>query len=373
MTTLHKIFGILFLFSLILSGCNRDLSTEELFAKAEEKNQKWRYIPISGMVCRDGSGTGIGVRLNSDSDNLLIYMEGGGACFNTVTCLPNPASWGKVQFEGWKNTALQLGIFDKRNDDNPFKDWNLIYIPYCTGDVHSGTTSKGNGGPGFKDLKMKGFDNMTLALVEISKHFESKPLAEVFLTGTSAGGFGVLTNANQVAETFSDAKVTVMDDSGPILLTQEAEPDCLDNHWEEVFKWHIPADFATYTSGSYGSNIKSIYEYLGNKHPEVEFGLVSATKDLVIRGFYGYGHNDCEPLLDVAVVVPAEDYKNGLLHLRDSVLAGFDNWHTYYVDNVSHTFNPLPSSFNSLEIEGTRFNAWIDQLRNREAENVGVE
>ena len=322
------------------------------------------------MECRNGSNTGIGVRLRPDSDNILIYLEGGGACFNAGTCLANPSFFGKIQFDSWANTGLQSGIHNKRDDDNPFRDWNMIYIPYCTGDVHSGTNTSADIDIGFNNLNMVGYNNVTLALNAIQMYMEDRDLEEVFLTGSSAGGFGTLTNASQVAEIFSGAKLTVLDDSGPVQMNQEAQPDCLDENWAEMWQWHVPDDFAAFTTGAQSTHVKNLYEYLATKHPDVEFGLISSLEDDIIRAFYGYGENDCDPPLDVAVKVTAEAYRSGLIHLRDSVLSEFPNWHTYYVDNASHTFNALPGTFKTLEVEGVLFRDWVNDLREREAVNV---
>ncbi|MBL1135963.1 MAG: hypothetical protein HND46_11645 [Chloroflexi bacterium] len=35
-------------------------------------------------------------------------------------------------------TALPGGIFDLENPENPFADYNMVFVPYCTGDVHIG-------------------------------------------------------------------------------------------------------------------------------------------------------------------------------------------------------------------------------------------
>ena len=53
----------------------------------------WKAVPVEGTVCRDGTSTGYGINVNPSSRNLLIFMEGGGACFNSISCLQNPDSW----------------------------------------------------------------------------------------------------------------------------------------------------------------------------------------------------------------------------------------------------------------------------------------
>ncbi|MBA3547544.1 MAG: hypothetical protein H0T76_13755, partial [Nannocystis sp.] len=99
----------------------------------------WTWIDFPESRCRNGTTTGIGVRYGS-SDKLAIFFEGGGACFNSATCLLNDgfSNFGSFQFGAWKLGIGVGGIFNHKNADNPVADWNFIYVPYCTGDVHAG-------------------------------------------------------------------------------------------------------------------------------------------------------------------------------------------------------------------------------------------
>ncbi|MBL4649246.1 MAG: hypothetical protein JKY03_05900 [Aureispira sp.] len=358
---------IITLFSMTILSCEKEKTIQEEFEEAAEK-ETWHYIPVPGMICRDNSNTGIGVRLRNSSNKVIIYLEGGGGCFNAVTCVVNPGSFGQISFDSWQTVGLQFGIFDKGSSLNPFKDWNCVYIPYCTGDVHGGTSYNSYVNLVYQDQKMTGHNNITLALDALKMHFGTR-LDEVFLTGSSAGGYGTLINANQVIEAFPAATATILDDSGPVLMAQNVQPDCLDALWINIFKIHIPDDFADYTTGQYSTDLKSIYEYLSNKHPNVQFGLISALEDIVIREFYGYGTNNCAEATVVPAPVPAVDYKNALIHLRDSVFARHTNWKTFYVNDASHTFNLLPGTM-MKEVNGVQYGSWINALRDRTAMHV---
>lgn len=354
------------LFFVVLS-CQKEPTVQEQLEEAANK-EKWTFIPIPGMICRDNSNTGIGVRLKKSSSKVLIYLEGGGGCFNIVTCSANPNNFNKIAFDSWKTVGLQFGIFDKGSARNPFKDWNFIYIPYCTGDVHSGTSYSTDIHFPYNDQKMVGYKNIELALEELKAYFGTG-LDEVFLTGSSAGGYGALLNAGQVIDAFPTAQATVLDDSGPVLMDQGVQPDCLDERWERLFQIHLPSDFATYTTQQYPTSIKSIYEYLGAKYPNVQFGLVAPLKDIVIREFYGYGTNDCAEATVVPAPVPADDFKNALIHVRDVVMAPYPNWATFYIDDASHTVNLLPGTM-KREVNGTTFGDWLNDLRQRTATHV---
>src|SRR5690348_4731360 len=39
---------------------------------------QWTWVDFPEALCRDGSSTGIGVRLNPNSNKVAIYLEGGG-------------------------------------------------------------------------------------------------------------------------------------------------------------------------------------------------------------------------------------------------------------------------------------------------------
>ena len=102
---------------------------------------QWTWVDEPKALCRDGSATGFGVRLNPNSDKLLIYFQGGGACFNSATCGANPANFNSGTFALAVLAGGQQGIFNASDSANPFRDWNAVFIPYCTGDVHAGAAT----------------------------------------------------------------------------------------------------------------------------------------------------------------------------------------------------------------------------------------
>ncbi|MCP4677840.1 MAG: hypothetical protein GY854_20445 [Deltaproteobacteria bacterium] len=112
------------------------------------------------------------------SNNLLIFLEGGGACFNFTTCIANPQSIPTTARDPGTS-----GIFDFSRDNNPVKDWNMIYIPYCTGDAHFGSNPDGNI-VGHGKQKFVGGNNYRLFLESAVATFPSTEF--VLLSGYSA-------------------------------------------------------------------------------------------------------------------------------------------------------------------------------------------
>ena len=161
------------------------------------------------------------------SKNLAVYFEGGGACWDNLTCtfpindqLPAQVPQFFVPaIDAATNPGNYDGIFKSDNPDNPVKDWTMVYIPYCTGDLHAGSTSKTyfNAGhpvlslPAQFTLQHKGFDNFMVVLDWMKKNVEDPK--KVLVTGSSAGGYGASANFPWVQRSFRKAQTYVIADA----------------------------------------------------------------------------------------------------------------------------------------------------------------
>jgi hypothetical protein len=78
----------------------------------------WTWVPFPRALCRDGSSTGIGVNLGN-SDHLMIFVEGGGACFNLATCNGNPSSfrWCRRDFDPLTTSRSEVIGYTRGTDD----------------------------------------------------------------------------------------------------------------------------------------------------------------------------------------------------------------------------------------------------------------
>ncbi|HEY3853707.1 MAG TPA: hypothetical protein VGO67_04860 [Verrucomicrobiae bacterium] len=46
----------------------------------------WTWVPFTNAFCLDGSTTGIGINPSTASSKVLIFLDGGGACWDQLTC-----------------------------------------------------------------------------------------------------------------------------------------------------------------------------------------------------------------------------------------------------------------------------------------------
>ena len=166
------------------------------------------------------------------SDKLVVYFEGGGACWDDLTCsfpigsgLPPPAPQLYVPAIPPGSTPAGIGgMFDATRADNPVRDWGVVYIPYCSGDIHTGSTTKTyfNAGnpylPAQYEIRHRGFDNF-MAVLAWMKSELPKP-SQILVTGASAGGYGATANFPWIERSFGSARVSLLADASQGVTTE---------------------------------------------------------------------------------------------------------------------------------------------------------
>jgi len=291
---------------------------------------EWEYIEIDGAECRSGSPAGFSYRRGS-SNNLMIYFMGGNACFNGGSCLITPET---VETQDGGTS----GIFDIGNADNPVADWNHVFVPYCTGDVHGGNNPDGGTLAGTMSQKFVGWVNTGLFLARI--HPTWPDVDKVVITGSSAGGFGAAVNFERMVKRWPDSEMILLDDAGPPMADEYMAP-CLQQHWRDT--WGFNETFLQ-SCGSPcldqedGGGFINFVVHLQDTYPDARMAVISSEQDSVMRQFWGYGNDDCANL--DGFFPPDYDgakYAEGLYDLRDNWTTG-PNWGSYITPGSQHTF-----------------------------------
>lgn len=90
----------------------------------------WTWVDFPESACGNGQPTGIGVNLSEDSKDVLVFVQGGGACWDVNTCfvLKSAAHLESgYTSESFDNEAARKALlFDRTNPNNPFKDASYI-------------------------------------------------------------------------------------------------------------------------------------------------------------------------------------------------------------------------------------------------------
>ena len=169
---------------------------------------KWYEVAVEGTQSSDGSEWH-GIFKKGTENKVVFYFFGGGVSITPET------SEGGNKFYATNMTGQDFvaqGGIGSNAENNPFKDWSFLVIPYATGDFHSGTgVYKGE-----KTVYHTGYSNYA-AFVEQIKPYVGEP-DTLLVTGFSAGGFATSLLADDVIDRFPSAKnITVCVDSSLLL------------------------------------------------------------------------------------------------------------------------------------------------------------
>jgi len=174
-------------------------------------------------------------------NKLIVYYQGGGACWDGLTCGTLIPTFKQTTGPEDNPVNASSGFANYTNPENPFKDWNAVFVPYCTGDVHWGdAVVKHSPVPGDESATIhhKGRVNAAVAEKFAREHFVSPD--QVFVTGSSAGSYGAVVNALFLQEdAYPSAPFAVVGDGGNGVITQEF----LEN---DLAKWGIEQNLPTW-------------------------------------------------------------------------------------------------------------------------------
>lgn len=245
--------------------------------------EKWVWAPIDGMRCADGSSSGVMVNFTAQSSDVMIYFQGGGACWNALTCNTMGqalAPWGTDPYAAWAADGGPLygGIFNRGDAANPLRAYNYVFVPYCTGDGHIGDKVADYG------THHVGYANATAAVARIVPSFLDA--AKVVVAGFSAGGIGATGNYHQIARAFESVGVSsllLINDSGPFL-----RPPLLSMGTQNMLRdaWGGDKTIDTWCAGCATEGLHAIYREQAALHPGVRSALICAYNDSVVRLLY---------------------------------------------------------------------------------------
>lgn len=157
---------------------------------------------------------------------LMLYFQGGGACIDDLTC----AFGLQCMYETFSPNAqpLSTGILNRSNDENLFNDYNIVHLPYCTGDLHFGSHVETIADSALyallnmpecqghnMTLHQVGYNN-TKAVLDWAMENYPNP-EEIIISGSSAGALGAQALSALVADTWqveeNNIRYSVLGDS----------------------------------------------------------------------------------------------------------------------------------------------------------------
>lgn len=252
------------------AGLTRYLATAQPSETSDHDGiTTFTFNPADGPVCMRGSEFRASVREGA-SDDLLIFLQGGGACWSDF-CLAVTAAPAIIPTMDLLRTTA----------DGPMRDFDVLYLPYCDGSLFAGDRAIDENGDGTPDRIHHGLQNLSAALTAGYRRFPHP--RRVVLAGSSGGGFGTILAAYLVRYVYPNAPLYVLNDSG-VGVARTGDTAFLDRLLDEFgARGFIPSDCTDCTRNGH---ITGVVRYLLDHDPNVRIGTLSSWYDFVISGMF---------------------------------------------------------------------------------------
>ncbi|TDG12144.1 vtpJ-therm [Seongchinamella unica] len=224
-----------------------------------------------GPLCLDGSEYRMAT-LDAGSEDLLIFLQGGGACWSEF-CAATPNAGPGIP---------QAGILDPNREDNPVADYNVAYFPYCDGGLHGSDRDVDTDGDGDADRFHRGLHNLSAGLdVALAAFPEPR---RIVLMGQSAGGLGTSFALPLVRHHYPDIRIDVINDSG-LGIGRPEQPAFLELLFED---WNARAFIPESCPQCIGDDghLSDYHVWQMNEDPDVRRGMLSYSYDTVFADVF---------------------------------------------------------------------------------------
>lgn len=242
---------------------------------------KWYEVQFENAVCAHGDPW-FGLFRKGTENKVLIEFFGGGVSLDSYTAARGNSlvEKGGYYSDNAKNQDFiaTLGIGGQQ-EDNPFKDWTLIVLPYATGDFHCGTNDYSYIGLDREQhiLRHHGYTNYSMLLERLLPYLGTPD--QLVITGSSAGGWATSILADDVISHFPKTKnVTVFVDSSFLYY----------DDWKNTAKdiWGTPLAIVERIVSD--NIVLDCLTALHRDHPEVKILFDCSVRDNALANYQAY-------------------------------------------------------------------------------------
>ena len=232
------------------------------------------FDSADGPMCIRG-GDFRSLTRSGTADDLLIYLQGGGACWSDLC----------IAFEEAGTAIPEAGILDPLLPANHFADWNLGYVPYCDGSLFTGDAEIDEDGDGEIDRYHHGLQNLTAALEAIRAEFPEPP--KIVLSGLSAGAYGTILAGALARSIWPGVPIDLVADGGIGLGQPGVEAFITDILDEWNVSQIVPASCEDCFADGHATELVA---WAFERDPDIRYAAISSLEDFVIASlFLGIG------------------------------------------------------------------------------------
>ena len=299
--------------------------------------QEWQAVEADGTRCANGSPWHFWVHRGSP-DRVLLYLQGGGGCWLKANCdLQDKPTFDPV-VEERDNPTNGDGILKLDSPANPFRGWTVVFVPYCTADVHLGSRRVDYGGG--VALDHRGAGNAAAAVRWIGKEITNP--RELVVAGGSAGAIPVPVYSARLATRFPGARVTGIGDGAGGYRAGRV-PGIL-------ALWGVPAAIADLPElariDSTGLTFESLYIAVGRARPKLRLAQVNQDGDEVQLQFLAMLGVTGTPLAPLLAANLGE------------IQAAVPTFRRYLIPSTEHTILTRPNFYTTV-VGGVALPEWV--------------
>lgn len=307
---------------------------------------RWAMVELpvsSGASCGNGTPYRFFINRTPLTTKTIVIFEGGGACYGQNACMYKDGFLGAINPNGiptdymtnvlpsLPNTAgTTIGVFNSALLGNitPFatrvnstkvqtQSWNIVYAPYCTGDVYTG-----NKVAVYDDAEPRRpltyFHRGDVNTQQMSKWLGANMPhpAQLLVYGFSAGAVGATAHYPLIRHALAPTKAALLADSGPLfdaaLGTSPTVAPSVSLYAKVRQAWGIDGPNGVIQrllkqypqAGGDPNNLGSLNSALGRMFPQDRFGFTLTQSDKL---FSAFAYDNFFPEIRAAATITQRD------------------------------------------------------------------
>lgn len=300
-------------------------------------------VRVPELTCARGDPYSFVVR-PGDPRKLAVFFAGGGTCWSEPTCNAEANLFADRIPPDELITVSSGSVLDAENPLSPLRDYSLVAILYCTGDLHAGEAdvTYGSGADAFT-IHHFGAANAQRVLDWVMLSFPE--VDRLFVGGSSAGAYGALYHAPTLLSFYPETPAVVFADAGLGVVGRA---------WQGMDTWNVAGNLHP-TMASLGENgidevnfVTGMFTSLAQAFPNARLGEYSTAADSVQILYYNLQFDFTDTWLERATALVSQR-------------AQLPNYRIFVAEGDSHSILSN-MSFSSVESTGMLFHEWFAAL-----------
>lgn len=272
------------------------------------------------------------------TDKLMIYFQGGGACWDEFStdadfCLST------VEAQG------PYGVFDKSDSRNPYADYTIIHINYCSGDLFAGNVTRDYKTLSGSSVVQVGINNVLSVIQWLQGQQKTGDMAARFtnlvVMGCSAGSIGAQIWARTLLQALPWENAAVVPDSYVGVFPPGSQGPLIQNYGM-CNTFLLDADLNKICNNG-TLTLQTYVEHQMALNSNVPYAFIQSKTDIGQRIFYSA----------LAVSIGKDPFQSATEfydQINDifAIYNHYPNFLTYLITSDQHCYTPLDAFYTAI-------------------------